>query len=291
DFVATGSLSGHIGPLPDLASALSSLSNPAPSVSSFGPGFGPVGMFVTVTGQNFVGATKVTFNGLSAPFTIYSASTLVAVVPTEATDGAIRVLNTTGGTPSQTAFDVRPGKVVTMQDNVFSPSLVAISPGQTVAWNNRDSINHSVVESIGLGTGGAALFDSGLMGQSASFVVVRNAAGRYPYESAGDEPGPMSGTINVAVLASPTSGSTATAFTITWAAPSPSGYAYQVQRRFRTVGGSWSAWSNYRNQVTSLRASFVPDKGVGDYAFRSRLLNVNTGAKSLYSKQRVLQVR
>ena len=47
-----------------------------PAITSFTPASGPVGTSVTVSGINFTGATAVTLNGVSATFTVNSATTI-----------------------------------------------------------------------------------------------------------------------------------------------------------------------------------------------------------------------
>src|SRR5207244_707891 len=69
----------------------------APTITSFTPTSGPVGTRVTISGTNFTGATTVTFNGVSASFTVTSATTIQATVPTGATTGPLSV-TTPGGT-------------------------------------------------------------------------------------------------------------------------------------------------------------------------------------------------
>src|SRR5438046_255433 len=73
----------------------------APTITSFTPTSGPVGTLVTISGTNFTGATTVTFNGVSASFTVTSATTIQATVPTGATTGPLRV-TTPGGTATST---------------------------------------------------------------------------------------------------------------------------------------------------------------------------------------------
>ena len=52
-----------------------------PSITGFTPASGPVGTSVTINGTNFAGATLVTFGGVSADFTVNSATTIQATVP------------------------------------------------------------------------------------------------------------------------------------------------------------------------------------------------------------------
>jgi uncharacterized repeat protein (TIGR03803 family) len=69
-----------------------------PFVSFVGPLFeGKVGKTIEILGQGFTGATKVSFHGVSATFTVVSDTYLTAVVPAGATTGSVTV-TTSGGT-------------------------------------------------------------------------------------------------------------------------------------------------------------------------------------------------
>ncbi|MBL0210699.1 MAG: tandem-95 repeat protein [Holophagaceae bacterium] len=68
----------------------------APVITSFSPSSGPVGTEVTILGSNFTGTTAVRFNGVSAAFTLVSATQLKAIVPAGATYGPITVTNPSG---------------------------------------------------------------------------------------------------------------------------------------------------------------------------------------------------
>ena len=70
---------------------------PGPKIISFTPGSGPVGSGVTISGENFTGTTVVRFNGVSAAFTVNSATQISATVPAGATTGPLSV-TTPGGT-------------------------------------------------------------------------------------------------------------------------------------------------------------------------------------------------
>ncbi|MBI4003105.1 MAG: Ig-like domain-containing protein, partial [Nitrospira defluvii] len=52
-----------------------------PTITGFTPTNGPPGTSVTLTGINFVNVQTVTFNGVTATFTVTDSTTLVAVVP------------------------------------------------------------------------------------------------------------------------------------------------------------------------------------------------------------------
>jgi hypothetical protein len=95
-------------------------SAPAPSITSLSPTSGLVGASVTVTGANFgaaQGTSTVTFNGVTAIPTNWSASSIVVPVPTGATTGNVVV--TVGGIASNgVSFTV----------TVPAPSITSLSP-------------------------------------------------------------------------------------------------------------------------------------------------------------------
>jgi len=72
-----------------------------PSITSLNPSSGAVGTSVTITGTNFgatQGASTITFNGTAATPTSWSATSIVAPVPADATTGNVVV--TVGGQAS-----------------------------------------------------------------------------------------------------------------------------------------------------------------------------------------------
>ena len=78
-----------------------------PLLKSFTPTSGPAGTSVTITGNSFTGATKVTFGGVAA--TSYKAindTTVDALVPTGAVTGPITVTTAGGTGTSTTSFTV-----------------------------------------------------------------------------------------------------------------------------------------------------------------------------------------
>jgi endonuclease G len=79
--------------------------NPPPVITSFSPPTGAVGDSITIAGTNFISVSSVTFNGVSAAFTVNSSTQIVATVPVNANSGPISV--TAGGTAiSSTSFVV-----------------------------------------------------------------------------------------------------------------------------------------------------------------------------------------
>lgn len=74
---------------------------------------------MTLTGANFTGATAVKFNGTAASFTVVSATSLTALVPTGATSGTLSV-TTVGGTATSI------GSLTVVADPV--PTITSITP-------------------------------------------------------------------------------------------------------------------------------------------------------------------
>jgi hypothetical protein len=81
---------------------------PAPTVSGFLPASATVGTSIAISGSNLTGASSVTFNGVSASFTVSGASSITATVPTTATSGAISVTTPGGTASSSSSFTVLP---------------------------------------------------------------------------------------------------------------------------------------------------------------------------------------
>jgi uncharacterized protein (TIGR03437 family) len=77
-----------------------------PTVKTFTPSSGPVGTEVTITGTGLTQATKVTFDNLSATFTVNSDSQITATVPAAAATGKIKVTTKGGSATSSKSFTV-----------------------------------------------------------------------------------------------------------------------------------------------------------------------------------------
>jgi uncharacterized repeat protein (TIGR03803 family) len=79
---------------------------PAPAVAAFSPSSGTVGSRVTIRGDSFIGTTAVTFNGVSAAFTVLNAHFITTTVPAGVTSGTITLTNAGGSTVSTQQFTV-----------------------------------------------------------------------------------------------------------------------------------------------------------------------------------------
>ena len=72
------------------------------------PNFAAPGRPVGILGNNLTGSTSVTFNGLSATFTVLSNTSIEATVPAGVTSGTIQVTTPSGTLNSNVAFQVVP---------------------------------------------------------------------------------------------------------------------------------------------------------------------------------------
>ena len=76
-----------------------------PNITGISPSSGSTtgGTSVTITGTNFTGATSVTFGGVAATsLSMVDSTTITCITPARATAGAVGVIVTTGGGPSNT---------------------------------------------------------------------------------------------------------------------------------------------------------------------------------------------
>jgi len=72
------------------------------------PTSGTEGTAIIILGTNLTGATKVSFNGTAAKFTVVSSSEITTTVPVGAKTGAVEVTTPSGTLNSNVAFRVRP---------------------------------------------------------------------------------------------------------------------------------------------------------------------------------------
>ncbi|MBF9239691.1 IPT/TIG domain-containing protein [Hymenobacter sp. BT683] len=107
----------------------------APVILSFTPTAGGAGTVVQLTGENFVGVTRVTFNGTVAPiFTVNSSTKLTVTVPAQATTGPIVVTAAGGVGTSTTSFLIPPA-------NDLCTNAISLACGQTVRGTSVANTN------------------------------------------------------------------------------------------------------------------------------------------------------
>ncbi|MFY9560717.1 MAG: IPT/TIG domain-containing protein [Terriglobales bacterium] len=112
--VASGTTTGKITVTTPNGSAVSAtvftVNTPAPTITGFNPGSGPVGTAVVIAGTNFTGATAVAFNGKAASsFSVDSATQITATVASGSTTGKISVTAPGGTATSANTFTVTSG--------------------------------------------------------------------------------------------------------------------------------------------------------------------------------------
>ncbi len=103
----------------------------APAITNLNPTSGAVGTSVTITGTNFgatQGSSTVTFNGTAAAVTSWSATSIIATVPTGATTGNVVV--TVGGNSSNVvSFTVSTGSITV----AVAPKHAEVAVTQTLS--------------------------------------------------------------------------------------------------------------------------------------------------------------
>ncbi len=137
-----------------------------PRIASFSPSIGAVvGATVTLTGQNFLGATAVEFNGVSAPFTVNNNTQITATVPTNATTGPLRVVAPAGVFITTANFPVPPrvdsiapnvgplGTAVTIIGQNFTGATAVTFHGFTAGFIVNSDTNITAFAPAGAGSG------------------------------------------------------------------------------------------------------------------------------------------
>ena len=117
-----------------------------PAITGLSPTSGPAGTSVTITGTNFgqsQGASSVSFNGSTANTTSWSATAVVATVPSSATTGNVNI-TVNGSTSNSVLFSVAQLAVVVSpasstlqvgQSQLFTASLQNDTQNKGVSWS------------------------------------------------------------------------------------------------------------------------------------------------------------
>jgi plastocyanin len=81
---------------------------------------------------------------------------------------------------AQSAVPSGPVKNVDIIQRAFDPDIIRVSPGTTVVWTNKDTVNHRVVHLPEL-PGDRELFHSESFSKGDTFSYTFQTAGRYYY--------------------------------------------------------------------------------------------------------------
>lgn len=147
---------------------------PLPSITSFSPTGGPVGTSVVLTGDNFTGATAVTFNGtVATSFVVNSPTQITVTVPTGATTGPIAVTTPAATATSSTNFQVTQAPVVTTTTGIttaLEQVTTVVDAGVTVTDTDSPMLTSATVRI----SSGLAVFEDVLW-----YTFIRGFNGTY----------------------------------------------------------------------------------------------------------------
>jgi len=167
---------------------------------------------------------------------------------------------------------------VTVQDFQFSPTPLIVAQGTSLTWHNNGPHTHTSTGDTPLG-----LWATGnIAPNTTTAAVLFRAAGSFTYHCSIHPT--MTAAVRVPILVAPTTGTTATTFTLTLTSALVAGFTYDVQRRIGT-----GAWTAYRTGVTTRTTTFMAT-AAGTYAFRSRLVRTSTHAFSKWSPMKRVTV-
>jgi hypothetical protein len=161
----------------------------APSITSLSPTSAAIGASVTITGTNFgttQGTSTVTFNGTAATtITSWTATSIVATVPTGATTGSVVVtvsavasntkFFTVVSAPSITSLSPTSGAVgasVTITGTSLGSTGVVTFNGTTATTTSWSSTRIIATVPTGATTGNVVVYASGVDSGGSSFTVV-----------------------------------------------------------------------------------------------------------------------
>lgn len=223
--------------------------------------------------QSYASGTLVTLTSVPSAGSLFSGwsggcvGTAACVLTMSAAKTVTATFGIVGEVPPPTVT------AVSSTDLGFAPPTVTPVMGTAVRWTFLAAGSHGVADNTGMG-----LFQSGLMGVGTWYQVSYFAAGSYGYR---DQYAGYLGTVAVPMAISPSSGGTATTFTVRWstiAAPVTVPFRYDVQ--ILRPGG---AWAPFRTGVRGAWEPFVPNAGKGTYLFRARMRNTTTGLATGWS--------
>ena len=164
-----------------------------PTITSFNPTSGAAGTSITVTGTNLNGATSVTIGGAAATFSVVTATSVTAVVPSGAVTGKISIVTPQGtaisasnftlsvAAPAITSFSPTSGQAgtsVTLTGTNFTGATAVKFNGTTATFSVTDASHVSATVPNGATSGTISVTTPGGTGTSSgSFTVTTSSGG------------------------------------------------------------------------------------------------------------------
>jgi predicted secreted protein with PEFG-CTERM motif len=96
-----------------------------------------------------------------------------------------------------------PSDYCTYTATCFTPSILNISPGDTVTWTNNDNVDHAVVSGLPYAKQIGTIFDSGIIAPGKTYSFTFRDAGIYKYSDKIDKW--MVGEVTVRPIVQPSS--------------------------------------------------------------------------------------
>ncbi|MDB5271001.1 MAG: hypothetical protein JWP58_4041, partial [Hymenobacter sp.] len=166
---------------------------PAPMLISLTPNTGPIASGVVLSGTNFTGATRVTFNGVAATtFAVIDAQTIVVTVPNGATTGNVLVYSAAGipsngllftvTTPVPTITQIAPasgptGTTVTLTGTGFGGATgVSFNGAAATTFNVTSATSMTAVVPATATTGNVVVTTGGGASNGILFTVTTTTA-------------------------------------------------------------------------------------------------------------------
>jgi plastocyanin len=154
---------------------------------------------------------------------------------------------------------------------IHYPPSTSITLGDTVSWDNTSGVPHTVTSDAPF-----SQFNLNLPNNQSAARPFKQA-GSYPYFCNIHGAAAMHGNVRVPMQAVPSSGTTATTFSIKVATvTAPSGLVYVIQRK--APGGSFALWKTITTKTTAFTTSQA-----GTWSFRARLKKTSNGTQSGWS--------
>ncbi len=214
-----------------------------PTITGFSPSSGPAGSSVIVLGSNFTQVNTVSFNRVSAGFTVNSSSQITATVPAGAATGPITVVTGAGSVTSRSSFTVTAPPT--------PPAITGFSPASGASG--------TAVKVTGTNFGGAT--GVAFNGASASYTI-DSASQITATVPGGATSGPITVTTGSGTATSASSFTVAPAAGPTAIFVSPTGSDTtgdgSISKPFATLGKAQATMRLGGPQTTFLRGGFYP---------------------------------